>query len=159
MLIIEDGSLVSNANSYVTVSEFQDYCSLRGLSFPQSSIECERLLILAMDYLERLHYQGKPVSSSQLLKFPRFNVYIDRVLQSDLVIPQAIRYSQMELASAQSSVSILQDGTNPSDNVKSEKVGELETSYYENGKNSKFTSERVNSILYPYLRQEGLVRI
>ena len=159
MLIIEDGSIVPNANSYVTLQEIQDYADLRGFTYP-----CDTDLtvnaIKAMDYLQSKCYQGEMVSpSTQPLLWPRQYVYIHNEEFASDAIPSQLKNAQIELALAQQSIDVMNDGSNPSDNVKREKVDMLEIEYYEGGKNSVFDSQRVNSYLQQLLQPMGIVRV
>ena len=48
-LIIEDGSIVSGANSFVTAAEMVAYASLRGVTIPASTTTQEQQLILSIE--------------------------------------------------------------------------------------------------------------
>lgn len=160
MLIIEDGSIVAGANSYVTVQEIKDYADLRGFELPCTDPSVETLAILAMDYLQSKCYQGQQVEVNvQPLLWPRQHVYINGEEFPNNAIPSQLKNAQIELAIAQSSISVLQDGTDTGDNVKREKNDIVETEYYEGGKNYTFNSQRVNSYLNMLLKPIGLVRV
>lgn len=108
-LIIEDGSEVANANSYVTDLEFTTYSTARGNTIPAAAADREILLIKAMDYLASLEmsWKGIRVTQTQLLSFPRYNVDLnDYILASD-VIPQELKNGQMELGFQISSEEVL----------------------------------------------------
>jgi hypothetical protein len=99
-LIIEDGSIVSGANSYTTDVEFVAYAAARGYTIGASEADRDILQIKAMDYLASLEdrYQGSRTSSTQEVSFPRYNVILnDFTLASD-AIPQSLKNAQMELA-------------------------------------------------------------
>lgn len=98
-LIIEDGTIVADANSYVTVAEIQAFASLRGLTLPATDAEVEILAIKAMDYLLSLedHYQGFRVNSEQPVSFPRESVYIYGFYIGQ-VIPKQLKLAQSQLA-------------------------------------------------------------
>ena len=78
-LIVEDGSIVENANSYVSVDDARTFASLRGVTLPASDAEVEVLLIKATDFIEaqRLRFQGSKVNQDQALQWPRTGVYVD----------------------------------------------------------------------------------
>jgi len=159
-LIIEDGSIVAGANSYATVAEIQNYADLRNMSLPCSTGEIEVIAILAMDYLEAQCYQGELVEPNvQPLQWPRQYVYINGEEFPNNAIPSQLKNAQIELAIAQQSISILSDGTNPADNVKREKTDMIETEYYDGGKNSVFSSQRVKSYLRYLVAPTRLVRV
>lgn len=52
MLILEDGTGVSNANSYADVEFLDDYAGPRGLPLPITDEDKEKFLIIAFDYLQ-----------------------------------------------------------------------------------------------------------
>jgi len=76
--IIEDGTIVTNANSYVTLAEIKAYATARNITLGTDPV-IESQSVLAVDYLEskRTQYQGSKVSELQELQFPRYNVKID----------------------------------------------------------------------------------
>ena len=66
-LIIEDGTIVTDANSFATDDEFKTYANLRCLDVPATQPQREALLILAIDYLfsKEKQMQGCRVSPDQ----------------------------------------------------------------------------------------------
>ena len=56
-LIIEDGSIVSGANSYAAHTDLADYAALRDVALTTDQGEREALLVKAMDAL-----YGRPLS-------------------------------------------------------------------------------------------------
>lgn len=99
-LIIEDGSIVANANSFVTDAELVIYAAGRGLTIPATESDREPLLMRAMDYLAGVEsdMQGVRISSEQVLSFPRNGVYINDFIVNSDTIPKELKNSQMELA-------------------------------------------------------------
>ena len=130
-LIVEDGSIVANANSYVTVVECQAYATARGLTLPALEADIEPLLISAIDYLEskRTQYQGtKTDPANQSLQWPRTGVQIDGVDIGSNVIPKELKDAQCRLACEQAAgVSIMPTKIGPF--VTEETVGPLTTKY------------------------------
>ena len=99
-LIIEDGSLVVGANSYVTIAEAIQYATERREAFPTDEAEVESLLHNAMDYIEakRRSFAGQKVSSLQSTQFPRLNCRIDGVAFPSNAIPRELKLAQCQLA-------------------------------------------------------------
>jgi hypothetical protein len=95
MIIVEDGSIVDNANSYVTVAELQAYAAARGITI---ELDEEHLLIRAMDYIESLEFIGYRVQFDQELSWPRQEVWIDGFPLAFNVIPKQLKNAQMSLA-------------------------------------------------------------
>lgn len=104
-LIIEDGSIVSNAKSYITAQEYKDWADARFGSGRSTSPACdddvEALIFRAMDYFEAQEFQGLKVSSTQSLQWPRYSVCIDSYTVSSASIPNEVKQSIYELAYAQ----------------------------------------------------------
>jgi hypothetical protein len=158
-IIVEDGSIVAGANSYVTTQEVQDYADLRGIDYPCET-ELNQNIIKATDYLQSRCYQGEQVDpGAQSLLWPRQYVYIyNQEIASDS-IPQQLKNAQIELALAQGETDVMNNGVDRGDNVKREKFDFRETEYYEGGSNYLFESQRVNSYLRLLEKPLGVVRV
>ena len=100
-LIIEDGSIVPNANSFVTVAEARLYAGERGVSMPAGDTEVEQALVKAGDYL--LSYEqklkGDRAGASQTMVYPRSDVMLFGTLFPNDGIPQQLKNAQIVLAS------------------------------------------------------------
>jgi hypothetical protein len=91
-LLIEDGTGVENANSYVTIDELRTFATDRGVAFPAAPATTvpptidpaiavfTPFLIRACDYLESLRGQfyGYESTDTQTLAWPRAGVVINR---------------------------------------------------------------------------------
>ena len=91
------------ANSYVTLSESNDYFD----TSPDSSTwtnktddQKKRALISATRWIDTLVFYGDRCDESQALKFPRNNYQVDGVELACSAIPNNIKYAQFELARA-----------------------------------------------------------
>lgn len=131
-LVIEDGSIVTGANSYVSTSTFSTYLSSRGKSFESLVGNSEQTLLLGMDYIEVQNFLGSKYTKGQSLQWPRAGVYIDGFLIEVTEIPSDLQYAQMEAAIA------IDSGNNPLDTLdretKREKVGDIEVEYSDGSK-------------------------
>lgn len=98
-IIVEDGTIVSGANSYITLIEARDYASARGVELPAEDSALSPLLIKAVDYLEaqRARYQGSKVFPMQDLQFPRYGVFVDSYELDALTIPTVLKQAQARL--------------------------------------------------------------
>jgi len=145
-LIIEDGSGVANANSYISVQEAKDYAALRGLTLPSTDPEIEILAIKAFDYLEALDYKGVPANPPQATEFPRADLYIQGILFANDEIPHKLKKAQSQLT-FEATNSDLQP-TGDGREVVREKVDVIEVQYAEKGTSvSRPTFTAVNSLL------------
>jgi hypothetical protein len=98
-LIIEDGSVVPNANSLTTDAEFLAYAKLKGYSVPATEPDRDALQANAYDFLnftyeQRLQgYRVTPQTQTGIM--PRSNMYAYGVLVSNDSIPQDFKNAQM----------------------------------------------------------------
>lgn len=150
-LIIEDGTVISDANSYVTVAEVRAYALARGITLSTTDSDVEVYLIKAGDYLNSIdNFRGDAVEFEQSMKWPRSNVYVGLYPVASDAIPTAIKKAQMQL------VLHLADGIdlNPittGNFIKREKIGPLETEYSENiNTDAAPTLPLVEALLAPY---------
>ena len=75
MIIIEDGTGLTNSNSYASVAAFDAYCSARKLTtaLEASTSDKEAALIRATDYLDASYiFRSVTSQDSQALQNPRF---------------------------------------------------------------------------------------
>ena len=100
-LIVEDGSGMTNSNTYVGVAEVRAYAIARGIDLPAADASVESMMINAMDYLEaqRAQYQGtKTHPGVQALQWPRTGVVLDCSYRlPDSVIPTELKNAEMQL--------------------------------------------------------------
>ena len=98
-LIVEDGSIVANANTYLGEADANNILSAFGLPdlVPAAA---EAQLRTAAQYLERYRqkYKGCKVSSTQSLQWPRTGVYIDDFLFAYDAIPVELKNAQALIA-------------------------------------------------------------
>jgi len=146
-LIIEDGLQVDGANSFVTEAETIAYALDRGNRIFTDETHARQMLIIAMDYLKSISdWAGTKTVLTQSLPFPRAKIsYFSltgfpchRQYYAEDAIPDNIKTAQIELAIAAASGVILINNTGKRVElkeplIKKEKVGPLETEYFEMG--------------------------
>jgi hypothetical protein len=132
-VIVEDGTIVANANSYASEAELATYASDRGITIAGTDTQ---LLIRAMDYIEQQNFQGFKSTKDQALQWPRYGVWIDGYDIASDVIPVLLKEAQMEAAIA------VDGGNDPMANVgretKKEKLGDLEVEYMDGARNDEY---------------------
>ena len=143
-----------NANSYVTLSEANDYFD----TSPDSSTwtnktddQKKRSLISAARWIDTLVFYGDRCDDGQALKFPRNNYQVDGVELACSKIPNNIKYAQYELARALANDTDAMTGNVATNgNISEAKLGDLEVKY---NLASQGTGS-VNNILdvYPWLQ-------
>lgn len=141
-IIVEDGTKVANANSYISVANFQTYASDRGITISGTE---EDLLIQAMDYLENLDFKGYRLTEDQALEWPRSEVPKFDIYWYDTdEIPQLLIDGLCEVALA------IDAGNSPLSNidksVKREKVDVLEIEYRDGGNDAVIVRKIMNKL-------------
>ena len=98
-IIIEDGTIVSGANSYNSRADYIAYALLLGTTIPDA-VAADVQLITATEFMEskRAQYKGEAVDRDQSLSFPRYNVVIDGFYWTHEEIPRQAKLCQMTLA-------------------------------------------------------------
>lgn len=97
-LVIEDGTIVTGANSYIDVPDALAYAEARGVDLGPDDVLTEQRLLIAMDYLESLSYKGSRTDpDNQLLAWPRYGVTFDGRTFDDDVIPTQLKNAQAQL--------------------------------------------------------------
>lgn len=98
-LIVEDGTGVIGANTYISLAEAKDFAASRGKPFVGDDLQVEGYVIIAKDYLEgfRGQYSGKKATSTQALQYPRINAFIDGELFPVNAIPRELKNAQCQL--------------------------------------------------------------
>lgn len=129
-LIVEDGSGVPGANSYVTIEEAREYAASRGISFPANDAELEVLLVNGFDYVESFarRYQGAKAKADQETAWPRSGVVIEDYYLPSNIIPRQLKYAQIRAAEATGEIDLMPV---PSNGVVKEKIDVLEFEYAE----------------------------
>lgn len=157
-LIIEDGSIVAGANSYVTLEEVRNYSLVRGVALSDDDSVLTQLLIKATDYLETKapYYQGFMVSpTTQELQWPRKAVQLYGVDYPFTSIPRQLKQAQCVLViELTNGLDLLPTSTGPF--VKEETVGPITTKYSETvGVTTKPEVPAVEALLLPLFNATG----
>ncbi|RTL04575.1 hypothetical protein EKK58_10270 [Candidatus Dependentiae bacterium] len=130
-LIVEDGTGLEDAESYLSVSEANDYHSRRGNSAWDDLDDPakESALIKATEYLDNSYsWRGVLSSTTQALNWPRTNVFDSQGRDLSNSVPQRVKNATAELALVSISSELLAN-VNNSNYVKREKVEGLEVEY------------------------------
>lgn len=130
MLIPEDGTGLTNADSYVSVDEADTYHNNRGNDVWQTISETvkEQLLRRATDYITYIFgpsFIGQKATTNQSLSWPRIS--IDDIDLYSLGVPIQVREATAELALISQTTPLLPNET--SARKKSVKVGPISVEY------------------------------
>ena len=92
-LTVEDGSIVSGADSYAALATVTAYHTARGNSaWDGEDADAEPAILRAMDYLEGLPWVGDPYYGYQTLQWPRYGVFFRGVQWAvDEIPPQVVK--------------------------------------------------------------------
>lgn len=97
-LVIEDGTIVAGANSYIEVQDAKSYATARGVDLGTDDNITEQRLLQAMDYLESLRYKGVRTNpEEQVLAWPRYNVIYDGHTFDPDLVPTRVKNAQAQL--------------------------------------------------------------
>jgi len=160
-LIIEDGSRVDGANSYVTAATADEYIGTRSTSWTSAGTTAkENALIEAGIYLNSLNWKGQKYSRDQFMSFPRLNFYDeDGYLYANDVVPRRVEYAQIEAAVASVEGYSLLTNIKPTERIKRKKIVVLEKEYSPGAASQKTTLAYVDALLKGMLVAHGtLVR-
>lgn len=160
-LIIEDGSGLSNSQSYASAEDLRAYADLRGATVPTANADCEVLLMRAMDRLYDENFVGDKFTSDQALPWPRIFVWIEGWPIPSNEIPRQLIQCQCAFAIEAQTVELLptQDIT-ASGQVISEKVGPIETAYANTGVVRRVPAvAKADALLRVLIKRSGLVAV
>lgn len=160
-LIVEDGTVVAGAESYLTIAQFKTYCDNRGIVYSSfTDTRLEQHARKAFDYMLQRYrgaWKGYRKDALQVGDWPRSFVYLEPFVHGAVgsypylvdedTIPFEIRNAQAELM-----VRVGEDELMPDLGQKelSITVGPISVTYDPNSpQNSRF--EAVDGLLKPYL--------
>jgi hypothetical protein len=148
-ITVEDGSIVTSANSYASEAELTAYALAREVTLTSGE---ETLLIQAMDYIESLAFIGVKYTDAQALQWPRSGAVVDGFDVAITAIPTQLPIAQMVVALA------IDAGNGPlidlPRKVEREKVGDLEVQY-SSGSASVTIARTINAQLWKLLANAG----
>lgn len=160
MIVVEDGTIVDGANSYITDDEFTSYCDNRGIDYSEDSDERAELIISARDFIDytyRDKFQGEQVSRDQLLEFPRKGVSVGRFKIEINEIPRELKTAQIEAAVSSIDIDLYSDSDGT--NVQKEKLDVLEVEYFQSGSSGSVILRKVRDVISPLLKNGGKITL
>jgi len=132
-IVVEDGTGLTNSNSYISEADFSTYATDRGVTISGTPAA---LLIQAMDYIEQQIFKGYKNTEAQALQWPRGNVTIDGYYIDTDEIPLLLKDALCEVAIG------VDGGNNPLADegraTKKEKVGDIEVEYMDGARNTTY---------------------
>lgn len=133
MFIVEDGTSVVDANSYISVEDADDYFEGIGYQsswFEKATIDRERALMSGTQFIDNQYvYIGLKAEETQGLQWPREDA-IDNNGFEVTGVPKNIEQATCEAAIRTLSTSLYTD-VNTKGNIKLEKVDVIEVEYFD----------------------------
>lgn len=158
-LIIEDGTEVTNANSYVTLAEARAYALARGVTLSATDSVVEILVIKAMDYLESFDndFKGMRADSEQTLSWPRIYAYRNDGSEYP-AIPKELKNAQCQLILDSNSFDIDPNRllTDKGQRIKERVEGAIDVEYAEQEQITRPMLRKFNNFIQPLLKNSAM---
>jgi hypothetical protein len=141
-LIVEDGSIVANANTYVSLADARTRAAILGVTISATDATAELQLQQATLYVDRTYrdrFKGTKVDNDQPLQWPRYDVYIDDYPIDSDVIPQELIDSEIYAAAQVEAGNDLYANSDGRSVQLEEVVGAVKVQYFNNGKSGSQT--------------------
>jgi len=158
-LILYSEANKTTANAYIDQTYMTSYLADRvpstatvAYASAVTAGTADAYIMLATQRIDFNDYLGDRADVTQLLKFPRSNIYIDDYYIDDATIPSAI-----EKATAEMVLFLLEnpiDTVNTKANIKSKKIDVIETVYKDNQVSSAANvslNAIINGLLQPFM--------
>lgn len=149
ILIVEDGSIVANANSYVDYDYVENYHSLRGNTAWAAGDETAKQYAIiratqAIDAMYKTKWKGNQTEyGTQELEWPREDVEVNGTELDDNLIPSSVKKAVCEAALRElASSNSLQPDLDRGGDIKKVKADTVEVEYFEGA-----TAQTVYTIL------------
>jgi hypothetical protein len=135
-LVVEDGSVVSGANSYVTLTEFKTWADNRGIDYGTDYV-LEQKILRAMDFLERQPFIGEKANEEQLLQWPRVEAVIDGYYVDATEVPTEVKKALYEATVVE--IQGYSELNTQDRRTVMEKIGDITVQYASNSDNRTIT--------------------
>jgi len=161
-LVIEDGSIVVNADSYVSRSDFIAYASAVGVTVADEAATDVHLR-KAFDFInsKEPNIKGRRVNRTQLGSFPRYDLWIEGFAWLSSEIPRQVINAQCELPlDLISGIDIYNPPQSESTGIKRERIeGVVDVTYAvaEGSKVSRRSLSRAH--MNTFLKNGGLLSV
>ena len=163
-VIVEDGTIVANANSYATISGVDTYALDFAYADWTAATETvkKQSLFKGMRYIESLSFKGTQQTEDQALEFPRSDLY-DRnsYLMDEDFIPSGLINATYEaaIASLPTTTTDLQPSKNSDDyRTKLDIAGAVTEEWYSRGR-IKDRNTVITDFLRGYINSQYIVEI
>jgi hypothetical protein len=139
-LIVEDGTGLSTAESYISVAAFKAYCDARGLTYGSDDTAIEQALRRATTWIDARYgarFRGFRITINQALVFPMSGL-LDRAGYGVSYVPRQIAAATAEAAVREiAAPGSLSPDVTPGEVVKSMKAGSVQIEYASTGSDGR----------------------
>lgn len=161
-LIVEDGTGRADAESYTSVAEADAHHAALGNEASWLDLDTEvkevalRKAANFMRQVYRQRWAGARVRYEQRLDWPRYSVVVDDFSVPSNVVPADVKQACAELAlRSAGGEELLPDQEAGNSQVKREKIGPLDTEYFESSVGAAERFQSVTAMLTPYFGATG----
>lgn len=159
-LIVEDGTGRADAESYAAAADVDVYQAALGntLWAGLSEAEKEQALRRATKFMRmayRASWAGRRVTQAQALDWPRYGVVVDEFSVLSTTVPPDVKEACCELALRAAAGDLLPDLDLGSNQIKREKIGPLDTEYFQANVDARERFPAVDALLAPYFSSAG----
>lgn len=129
-LIVEDGSGVPNANSYVSADEVDTFLDLEGITIPSTKDRYYLAYKAALKLDNQYTWLGRKTIYSQPMQWPRTGFGVCRIELDDHMVPDNVKKAQLYLI-ADILLNAPEAGVSSNQALRRKKVGNLEIEYFD----------------------------
>lgn len=156
-LIVEDGTGIEDANSFVGLDEARSLATIRGIDLSSDDEELSKQLVQSADRINsyETQFSGHRTFAVQALAFPRSNAFRFGAVMPRDSIPREVKLAQVTVCDLISRD--VEVWTTDISGIKEEVVGPLKTVYSDNQADSVGNPSlpQVESILNPLFANVG----
>ena len=160
-IVIEDGTIVDDANSYVTRADYIAYAASKGVTIADDS-DADTELVKAAEFIgaHEGNLKGDKVGRDQPLAYPRKGVVLEGFTWDADEIPRQVVLCQMALAlDIHAGVDLYNPPANPGRAAKREKVDVIEVEYFGRAGAKMSRDSTATALLATLLVRSGLMSI
>jgi hypothetical protein len=160
-LVIENGSIVAGANSFVTRAEYIAYALTLGVVVPNTDVT-DVQLVKAGQYIASFEgrLKGQLVDRDQAMPYPRSGLVLEGFEWADDEIPRQVKLCQMQLAmDIQAGIDLYNPPQSESTGIKSERVEGAVTVVYATKEAAKLGRQSTATALMASLLEYSGLRI
>ena len=161
MIIVEDGSGVENANSYVSALDVHNYCESMNYTdwnSPENNYKVEGSILRAMRYIEAFNFIGTKGQTVNDLEWPRIDAYErNGILIDSGSIPLKIKKAVCEAAYQENISDWSLQPKISAENMKKEDYGSVSFEYFQSKNAQKPVFPSISGILKGLVLSAGTI--